>query len=306
MSSQRRVLLAALCTGLVAIGLSVTVVALRGSASAGAHRPGPSTSATPTGSEQALPAVSAPSGEPVPSAGSASPSHSRSPGQSRSASASPSSKAAGAPLQPSTRTVGAFGTQILTGSSAVALTFDDGPDPNLTPQILDLLKQQGVKATFCVIGSRARDYPDLVRRIAAEGHTLCNHSWQHLMELSARDPSYQHWDLSGTNDAIRAAVPNATIKYFRAPGGNFTKQLDDLAAGYGMTSLNWDVDPRDWDAAQFGKGASMVNHIVTVVQQTTRPGSIVLSHDRAHPDTLTAYQTLLPWLKEHHQLIALP
>jgi peptidoglycan/xylan/chitin deacetylase (PgdA/CDA1 family) len=194
----------------------------------------------------------------------------------------------------------------LTGSSAVALTFDDGPDPVYTPQMLDLLKEHGVPATFTVIGSRARDYPDVIRRIAADGHTLCNHSWQHLIDLGARDFGYQSWDLKSTNYAIQAAVPGLRVKYFRAPGGNFTQGLIDLATSIGMTPIYWDVDPRDWDAATYGHGDPMVRHIVRVVQQTVRPGSIVLSHDRVRPDTITAYRTLLPWLKARYELVRLP
>ncbi len=240
---------------------------------------------------------------------SASPSPSRSPSAAAS-SARPrgSARPSGATptRSPSPRpTVGPAGSANLTGSSAIALTFDDGPDPTYTPQILDVLARYGVKATFCLIGSRARDYPDLVRRIAAEGHSLCNHSWQHLMDLATRTPSYQQWDLSATNDAIHAAVPDARIRYFRAPGGNFTPALVQLAASYAMRSIYWDVDPRDWDSATYGKGTGMVNHIVSVVRAQTRPGSIVLSHDRAHPDTIAAYTQLLPWLKARFTLVRL-
>ena len=200
--------------------------------------------------------------------------------------------------RPSVGTTGVLGTRSLTGSDAVALTFDDGPDPTYTPQILDVLAANGVRATFCVIGSRARDYPDLIRRIAAGGHSFCNHSWQHLLNLGARDRSYQEWDLRSTNEAIRAAVPDAQIRYFRAPGGNYTQGLIDMATIFGLTSMYWDVDPRDWDAATHGRGDAMVGHIVSTIQDKVRPGSIVLSHDRARPDTISAYQILLPWLRQ--------
>jgi peptidoglycan-N-acetylglucosamine deacetylase len=70
-----------------------------------------------------------------------------------------------------------------TGTPSVALTFDDGPDPVYTPKMLDVLHRHGVKATFCVVGSRVGKYAKLVRRIVAEGHTLCNHSWRHRRDL---------------------------------------------------------------------------------------------------------------------------
>jgi peptidoglycan/xylan/chitin deacetylase (PgdA/CDA1 family) len=209
-------------------------------------------------------------------------------------------------LRPGTGTSGPFGSRSLTGSDGVALTFDDGPDVTYTPQILDLLKQYGVQATFCVIGSRARDYPDLIKRIVADGHNLANHSWQHLMDLGKRPSSYQNWDLRNTLDTFHAAVPDEPIRYFRAPGGNYTAGLVQLASSLGMTSLYWDVDPRDWDAATYGRGAPMVSHIVAVVKGTTRPGSIILSHDRVRPDTIAAYKILLPWLKAHFRMVRLP
>jgi peptidoglycan/xylan/chitin deacetylase (PgdA/CDA1 family) len=201
---------------------------------------------------------------------------------------------------------GPDGSVNLTGSSAVALTFDDGPDPGNTPKILDLLGEHGIKATFSLVGWRARDHPELVHRIATEGHTLANHSWQHLMDLGHRPQSYIHWDLTQTTNAIRTAAPEAPVRYFRAPGGNFTPGLVQLAREYGLTPLFWHVDPRDWDSATYGFGAPMVQHIINTVEADVAPGMIVLSHDCKHPDTITAYATLLPWLKARYSLAPLP
>jgi peptidoglycan/xylan/chitin deacetylase (PgdA/CDA1 family) len=190
----------------------------------------------------------------------------------------------------------------------VALTFDDGPDPINTPKLLDMLAQCGVKATFCLVGFRARDRPDLVRRIVAEGHTVCNHSWQHLIDLAAdtRTDEYIKHDLQATNNAILKAAPDAKIRYFRAPGGNFTPRLVQIAKDLGMTSIYWSLDPRDWEKSVYGTGSAMVNHIISAVEAGVRPGAIVLSHDNGKPDTITAYRTLLPWLKARFHLIALP
>jgi peptidoglycan/xylan/chitin deacetylase (PgdA/CDA1 family) len=202
---------------------------------------------------------------------------------------------------------GPGGSLNITGTEAVALTFDDGPDPEYTPKILDLLSACGVKATFCVVGFRARDNPDLVRRIAREGHTLCNHSWQHLFDLAAKhDDAYILRDLDSTNNAIRNAVPGAKIEYFRAPGGNFTTRLVRLASTLGMKSIYWHIDPRDWDSATYGTGTKMQQHIITEIQTKVRPGSIILSHDLNKPNTIAAYRVLLPWLKQRVTLAALP
>lgn len=250
---------------------------------------------------------------PVDANGSGTPSPTLSPTAAASPSAAASSHKPAPPPSltrvPQTQATGhgPAGSQSVTGNMSVALTFDDGPDPVYTPQMLALLRQYGVKATFSVIGSRARDYPDVVRRIAADGHTLCSHSWQHLLDLAQRDPTYRDWDLTQTNLAIQNAVPGMTkVRYFRAPGGNFTTDLVAEATGLGMKSIYWTVDPRDWDSATYGTGSSMVNHIVSTVQANARPGAIILSHDRAHPDTLAAYKILLPWLlAQKYDLVAL-
>lgn len=193
-----------------------------------------------------------------------------------------------------------------TGSAGVALTFDDGPDPVQTPRILDLLAERHVKATFCLVGQNVVAHPDLVRRIVAEGHTLCNHTWRHSLTLGKQQPAAIRADLQRTNDAIRAAAPGAPIKYMRAPGGNFTPNFVKVAADLGMTSIYWQVDPRDWDHP---KGESDTAHrakVMSAIKAHVHKGSIVLSHDFGQPDTIAAYRALIPWLQQRYQLIALP
>lgn len=198
------------------------------------------------------------------------------------------------------------GTIKTTGSASVALTFDDGPDPVNTPKILDLLRQCGVKATFCVNGVKAQQHPTIMRRIHNDGHTFCNHTWRHITPLGSYGPDLIRQDLSQTNDAIRAIVPSAKISYFRAPGGAWTADYISVCHELGMTPTHWDVDTRDWESSKFGKGDTMVKHIINSVQNSTRPGSIILMHDYQKPDTTTALRTLLPWLKARFTLEALP
>lgn len=194
---------------------------------------------------------------------------------------------------------------MVTGSNGVGLTFDDGPSAELTPYILNLLRDNGIKATFCVIGKNAQTHPTLIQRIHAEGHTFCNHSWKHDLELRKRGDAAIRDDLQATNNAIRDVVPDAKIAYFRAPGGHFDNKLVSIAGSMGMTSIYWHVDTRDWEHTRYGYGQKMVNHIVSEVQGQTKAGSIVLAHD-VQPDTITAFRYLLPWLKGRFNLIALP
>jgi peptidoglycan/xylan/chitin deacetylase (PgdA/CDA1 family) len=193
---------------------------------------------------------------------------------------------------------GPAGSLRTTGSAAVALTFDDGPWED-TPAVLDLLAQYHIKATFCMVGRQVAAHATLVRRMVAEGHTLCNHTWSHDEMLRTRSTDQIAADLQRTNDAIHAVVPSAAIGYFRAPGGNFSSQVVNIAAAMGMTSIYWSVDPQDWR----GPG---VQSIITNVLKNTRPGSIVLLHDGAGPQTVTALRTILPDLAGRYTLIALP
>ncbi|HEY0696248.1 MAG TPA: polysaccharide deacetylase family protein [Micromonospora sp.] len=196
---------------------------------------------------------------------------------------------------------GPFGARQTTGTSDVALTFDDGPDPTWTPQVLALLRAAGVQATFCLVGSNAQQHPDLVRAIAADGHTLCNHSWSHDLRLGTRSPAVIRDELNRTTSVIQAAVPGARIAYFRAPGGNWNPTLVTIARQLGMTSLHWAVDPRDWERP--GSQA-----VVDFVASGTVAGSIVLLHDGGgdRGQTVAALGKLLPELRQRFQLRSLP
>lgn len=196
---------------------------------------------------------------------------------------------------------GPYGSRISTGVREVALTFDDGPDPGYTPQVLDLLAKYRVKATFCLVGQQAAAHPELVRAIADAGHTLCNHSWSHDIALGARSRTAIRTDLARTNTAIRAAVPGARIVYFRQPGGNWTNSVVATAWELGMTSLHWTVDPRDWTRPGAGSIASTVTGGVGA-------GAIVLMHDAGgdRQQTVAALRTILPNLLRRFELESLP
>jgi peptidoglycan-N-acetylglucosamine deacetylase len=181
------------------------------------------------------------------------------------------------------------------GSRGVVLTFDDGPSPRWTPQVLDQLRAARVTATFCVLGTEARRYPHLVARIVREGHQLCNHSWRHDMNLGRRTAAQIRADLVRTNQAIRAAAPNARIAWFRQPGGRWTAEEVAVARQLGMRPLHWSVDPQDWERPP-------AKTIIKRVQAATRPGSVVLLHDAGgdRSQTLAACRTLIPDLKRRY------
>ncbi|MER6596026.1 polysaccharide deacetylase family protein [Micromonospora purpureochromogenes] len=196
---------------------------------------------------------------------------------------------------------GPFRTRMTTGSPEVALTFDDGPNPQYTPQVLEILRQFHVRATFCVVGENAQAHPDLIQAIVADGHTLCNHTWQHDVQLGQRSPATIRADLLRTNQAIHDAVPDAPIAWYRQPGGAWTYPVVSVAQELGMTSLHWNVDPSDWEVP----GAA---RIATQVTRGVGPGSIVLLHDAGgdRQGTVDALRHILPDLTSRFRLEALP
>ena len=194
-----------------------------------------------------------------------------------------------------------------TADGSVALTFDDGPS-EYTPQILAVLKQYNVKATFCLVGVNVKDHHDLVQQIVAAGHTLCNHSWKHDEHLGDKSPDAIRQDLQMTNDEIHKAVPDAPIKYFRHPAGNFTPAAVQVAQSLGMTPLGWNADPRDWDLTANKPGAPFTAKIANYVRTHVHAGTIVLSHDSGgdRSSTIAAYKQVIPALQQKYTLAALP
>ncbi|MFI5959307.1 polysaccharide deacetylase family protein [Cryptosporangium sp. NPDC051539] len=187
-----------------------------------------------------------------------------------------------------------------TGTNAVALTFDDGPDPRWTPQVLALLRKYHVKATFCMIGVNVRAHPDLVRKIAKDGHALCNHSTTHDLHLKKKSRAAILSDLRHTNALITKASGGIAPTYFRAPGGNWSGVIVSAARSLGMASIGWNVDPKDWT-----KPPSST--IVARVRAGMAPGVIVLMHDGGgdRSRSVAALKVLLPPLKSRYRLTRL-
>ena len=174
---------------------------------------------------------------------------------------------------------------------AIALTFDDGPDPRWTGQVLALLAQYHMHATFCLVGEYARQYATLVRQMVAAGHTLCNHTYRHDEHVGSRPPAEIRADLQTTYDAIVAASGGVAPRYFRAPAGVWSPALIAEARTEGMTPLDWAIDARDWQRP----GVPAILHNILGDMQ---PGAIVLMHDGyGHREqTVAALRQLLPAL----------
>ncbi|HEX6967904.1 MAG TPA: polysaccharide deacetylase family protein [Micromonosporaceae bacterium] len=245
-----------------------------------------------------------PAGEGAPSAGGTTPRAPKSPttptptSRATRPAQSPSPSASQRPSR--SPTAQALDLQRTTGAEGVALTFDDGPHPVWTPKILEELRESRVHATFCLVGTQAKKYPDLVARIVREGHTLCNHSWNHEFDLGERSAAEIRANLQRTNDAIRRAVPDAEISYFRHPGGKWTPAAVQVAQELGMRALHWSVDPRDWERPS-------AEVLVQRVTEKAKPGAIVLLHDGGGDRTTTvaACPEIIRDLKRRYGIILL-
>lgn len=156
----------------------------------------------------------------------------------------------------------------------IGLTFDDGPSAERTAFVLDVLKQKGVKATFFLEGRHAQQYPDLVRRIKAEGHVIGNHSWDHANFRGMRQAA-QKQQIDSTNAAIKAITGEAP-QLMRFPFGNSTPYAERYLKTIGMSGgvlWHWDVgNPGDFECP----GAAGVQKYVMA---EATPGAIILLHD---------------------------
>lgn len=175
----------------------------------------------------------------------------------------------------------------------VAITIDDGPDPRWTPKALELLAKYDVKATFCVTGPNAKARPDLIRKIVAAGHRLCDHSVTHDVAMDKKSVEYQSKEILDAKKMIDEASGNEKIWYYRAPGGAFTPASRQIAAAYGMRSLGWSVDPSDYKRPG-------TQSIVRSVKEQLPNGPTVLLHDGGgdRSQSMEALEQLLPWFKQ--------
>jgi peptidoglycan/xylan/chitin deacetylase (PgdA/CDA1 family) len=152
----------------------------------------------------------------------------------------------------------------------IALTFDDGPDPLYTPRILDILKEKEVPATFFLIGRHARQYPDIVRRMAEEGHDIGNHTHSHRNLYGLDEPNT--WSEIAQADEIISDIIDSKIYLFRPPRGMYTQATIKFAHELQYTTVLWSISSRDW--AEISTG-----NVARNILRNTKGGDILLFHD---------------------------
>lgn len=155
------------------------------------------------------------------------------------------------------------------GEKLVALTFDDGPHPSNTPQVLEILARYGIQATFFWIGRELRKYPDVARSVVVAGHAVGNHTWNHRSRLASE--AVARAEIDDTQALIESTVGTSS-HLFRPPGGHLKNGLADYALRNGFTVVVWSVQSNDWDATSS-------EEIMQNVLGAVSPGTIVLMHD---------------------------
>ena len=220
--------------------------------------------------------------------------HARAPGLPKPTVRPDPGYARGRPLRVIDKTKAVYNLHDLTPAAppnAIALTIDDGPHPRYTPMMLDLLAEFQVPATFNMIGIQVTENPALVQRLANAGHQVADHTVTHPLNLPRLSAARIKEEIAGGHDRV-AQVTGIAPKFFRAPGGNWSPQVIEVAATHGMICVDWQVDPRDWSRP----GTA---HIVRTLL-AAQAGDILLCHDGGgdRTETIEALRTVIPALKQ--------
>ncbi|WP_051758400.1 polysaccharide deacetylase family protein [Rossellomorea vietnamensis] len=170
----------------------------------------------------------------------------------------------------------------------VAITFDDGPDPHVTPRILNVLKEHDVKATFFMLGSQAEKYPAIAKSVAEAGHEIGNHT-DHHKDLTKIGREQMAQEVLASRQKIMDATKEIPVM-LRPPYGAINRDVETVADDNGTSLVLWSVDSLDWK----NKNAAAIN---SVVQKEIAPGAIILLHD-VHSTTADALPTLLTTLEK--------
>ena len=175
------------------------------------------------------------------------------------------------------------------GPKVIALTIDDGPSPLYTPQVLQVLEQYNITASFSMIGENVSSYPAVAREVADAGHVLVNHTWNHA-NLTLLSEAGLSTEIGRATDVIHGAT-GVRPQLMRAPYGAWSPAVLRYCASEKLTPLGWSVDPRDWSRPG-------VSRIVATIMSTTQTGSIILEHDGGgdRSQTVAALKIVIPRL----------
>lgn len=169
----------------------------------------------------------------------------------------------------------------------VALTFDDGPHPENTLKIVELLEKYDAKATFFQLGSLVKEHPEITMAVHQAGHEVASHTWNHPDLRSASVATIEK-EILLTHDMIEE-VTGAKPLHFRPPYGSTNQSIQAIANQYGQKEILWTLDTLDWKTRS-------AQHTVQIVKEQVQSGSIVLMHD-IHDSTVEAMESILQYLQ---------
>jgi len=172
----------------------------------------------------------------------------------------------------------------LEGRKLIALTFDDGPHPEFTPPLLDILRGEGIRATFFVLGCNVEETPEILLRAAAEGHQIGNHTFHHK-NLTTLGPERRRAEIN-SGAALIESLSGRRPSLMRPPYGEYNRTMQDEADA---PLVLWSVDPWDWSIRD-------TDEIYRHVMERAQDGDIILLHD-CYPETVAAAEKLIPALK---------
>ena len=173
----------------------------------------------------------------------------------------------------------------------IAITFDDGPHPYYTEQLLDGLQERGAKATFFLMGKQAEAYPELVQRMQAEGHLIGNHTYSHL-QLGKNNREAFKAELIRTNELL-SEITGEEPQYVRPPYGSWDKSFEKELT---MMPVLWTIDPQDWCSSD-------VSGIVGKVTRKAKENAIILMHDEYKSSVTAALQIVDVLQKEGYEFV---
>lgn len=181
-----------------------------------------------------------------------------------------------------------------TNDKIVALTFDDGPDDRFTPEVLNVLKKNQIRATFFLLSSRVEKYPSVAKRIKDEGHVIGNHTYWHP-DLTQHGINRFKWELEQAENKINDTI-GLTTNLFRAPYGAMDDKMVQELGNLGYKGIGWSVDSEDWKSLPKDK-------IMKNVLNEIHPGAIILMHSAGHwtqdlSGTVEALDEIIPYLKK--------
>jgi peptidoglycan-N-acetylglucosamine deacetylase len=153
---------------------------------------------------------------------------------------------------------------------SVHLTFDDGPHPDATPRVLEILRKRDIRATFFLVGRQVQLFPEIAREILRQGHSIGNHGFSHA-SMIFESAEFQKKEIHSAKMLI-ADILGLNARFFRPPFGYFDWNTIRVAEAEGQKIVMWDVDGRDYSRSSH-------EQIANAVSRQTRTGSIVLLHD---------------------------